>query len=250
MSGFCTNYCPLGFFNNSGKCENINIEIPTLKFTFEGSGNTYYDTINNIPAKININSNQRKLTDEPVSVYRRGIYFPGNSNLNIDLNQSKIFNNEFSVSIWVKPAKVSAVLFVKYNYDLTECFFKIEYGANGIKFTILINEIQFSYNPNLEFLLNKWNHISFTNSFLDKNHICAWVNYQEGESKSINEIPFIDSDGSICLLASDSEFLDDFIGFIYTFEIYAFPKRISSLISQSNCKSCEICLIDGTCIIF
>ena len=246
INGFCSDSCPIGFINNSGNCVIINPDLPTLKYSFEDQGDTYYDCINQLAGVVSQRKND--LSNFPISVYLRGIYFFKESNMVVEINDAKVFNSEFSISIWMKPRVGSACIFDKLNYDQDKSYFKISYSEFTILTGIFVDGYYNALNSKLDLIENEWNHIFVTVEFNLVTVINLWINHENEVYNMESNKPFIDSDDSSIILGSDTYYDNDFTGFIYSLEIYAKKFDVEMFSSVSICKTCDICLYDGTCI--
>ena len=100
LFGVCVDNCPAGFFSLNHNCTLINNTGLILSFSFEGSGTTFYDSVQNLPAYIlSTNSSRRLQTTTPTIAYMRGLYFPGSGSLQINSpTNSTLLSSKFSFS--------------------------------------------------------------------------------------------------------------------------------------------------------
>ena len=252
LTSICSKSCPVGFVDNKGVCRYSIYSISTVYYNFQGNGKSnYFDIYQKLPATIKSKKNNKRKLSEitgPVSAYMRGVYFPGSSSLLIERENQKIFNIEFSISLWVKPETESAVFISKYNQDYSLSYLKLYVEQTIVKAQLFVDDLNREYQTQLKVKLEEWNHVYLAASYIEDTSFSIWVNNIKGSELVIANSVFVDSDSSLMLIGSDQDYKDSYKGFIYSLEIFAAFQELDNLVSITVCTDCDTCLIDGSCI--
>ena len=248
LDGMCFDNCPLGYLSNQHACNLIiNNTAPVVQFTFGGSGTVFKDGVNNLEAFIVFPNNSRRLTvTYPVTAYLRGIYFPGTGYLK--LNQtSQLFGSSFSISIWINPIQSNSILLSKADFDIF--LFNLTINSYSlICFEININTTIYSLCSLNAISLNQWNHILATIEFSNGTYLFITVNELNSPSKFLSAVPFKDNTTVPLLIGSNLLSINSYVGFIYSIEIFAITPLVNTLVNNSACNDCSVCLSSLQCI--
>lgn len=245
LDGICVNECALGFSQNDNKCIITQPNFPAISFDYKSSGTVFTDSINSLQAVAIIKSRQRSLSDKiPYSTYSQGIYFPGDSALEISLTTIRAFSSTFSISIWAKSSTLTGTILSK--TAESKLLLSLSIQNSYISFSLLLESNFYTISSIISLQSESWNHIFITNKPSELNLI---VNTISSSLYDSGNIPFLDSINSTMYIGSDYLLEDFYIGFIYLFSIYPYIEEISSIAHTfTDCDSCDLCPSTNLCI--
>ncbi|OMJ92401.1 hypothetical protein SteCoe_4848 [Stentor coeruleus] len=245
LDGVCVNECALGFSQDDNKCVISNSNLPAISFDFKSSGATFIDQINYLQAVAIKKSRQRSLSDKlPFSTYSQGIYFPGDSALEISLSTARVFSGTFSISIWIKPSTTTGTILSKVAESNLLLSLSIE--NSYISFSLLLDSNFCNIKSQVSIQNELWSHIFITSQPTELNII---VNTILSNPYNPENIPFLDFINSTMYIGSDYLLENYYIGFIYLLNIYPYIEQLKLLAhTNTDCDGCDICLNTNVCI--
>ena len=247
LSNTCSTSCPIGFKPINGVCTYNNFQFPTIRFDFKGIGPIYLDSFNNISVQPLPLQTRRLSNSIPISTKERGIYLDGSCSLYLSTS-SKLFNNDFSISIWSRPLSTAASLISKYDSSKQLKILSLSYQKSSTIGTLSINNSEFSYSSSKSFNLLQWNHFYFTVKYEAGTLANIWLNYKSIGVQNMDSAAFTDSETSFMIIGSDLNMIDSFNGFFYSFEVFADLHGIEKVASVDLCEFCNVCLVSGVCL--
>ncbi|OMJ66910.1 hypothetical protein SteCoe_36084 [Stentor coeruleus] len=234
LDGVCVEDCPLGFIKSSNTCENINLSSPTIKFTFTSVGDYFEDSISLLKAY--------KITETaPFSAYLRGVYFPGQGSLKVELINQMMLSSTFTFSLWINPQYYSSCIIDKFSNNSTQ--FKV-FIINYKIITQIQTDNIYQVESYISVNTNYWNHILIS---VNKKVISLTINKIYTNQTSFSDTVFIDSLSSDFFIGSDNDIKNTYIGFIYIIESFTYIPNIEFL-TTNFCDNCDLCPADGICI--
>ncbi|OMJ87111.1 hypothetical protein SteCoe_11261 [Stentor coeruleus] len=243
LQNICLSACPLGYIESSSQCEPDDLKTHILSFPFKGGGKIFYDEIYRIAATRSSNSASRRLMDTfPFAAYLRGIYFPGQSALNIEFTEQILFSRSFSIALWIKPENSNGILITKYSQSksILKCILENSYLSVFIEIDNTIYNMT-STQP----LKTNWNHLVIT--YDEQLGLYITLNSIEQGPSFFTTIPFADRSDSFLLIGADTSYENTYIGFIYNLDFYRIKPNVAELTS-SQCKGCNFCPNSGICL--
>ena len=243
----CVDYCPLGFISIEKICVQQSVYCPALKYEFEGVGEVYFDLFQNISAVKVMNETRARQLSQPFSVYNRGVFMSGESYLMVDKNETRVFANDFSFSIWLKPYDDDGVIFER--YDLVSLsLMKLHFNETMVLLNIKLGDAVILFNCEEVLNLEKWNHLHFNHEFGSGNNVEFWINGEKITLLTVDSVPYVDSSSGILTIGSDFTFQNSFRGFLYNFQIFNSLILPSFFVSTESCINCNPCLPDLSCL--
>ena len=245
--GVCIAKCPVGYSVVGQECTLEVYALPAVRFLFLSMGSTYFDSIANLTASSTSKNGLRRLeTTGPITSPERGIYFPGSSALEVNLNeQVYIFGITFSVSLWVNPDIPDGVLVYKTN--ATGLLLQISIKSLTTQVQIVIESATYNITALNTLQLNQWNHILFSLEYTNYSSSRLTVNGVYADSAVLSPSPFLDSLNSSFCFAANCQLSNFYTGFIYVIEIYPYTPDVTDLLS-TNCSGCTVCPMTQICI--
>ena len=268
-STICVAECPTGFTavtQGSRRCEKAQDFEACITFDKDDTTFTLGD--------ITIAAGSVTLpqpSDLPVPAFRRGLWYNGNSFMNIT---GLVLNHTFTVKTWIRPGVTSGVLLsiTKLDYESPGNEDHLVYGLTAGTSTRLRYESKGEVFINVassgnDLVVEDWYMTSFSMSWsknaddVDENTAILYHNTAIVGSDTA-ERPFFDQSTYQHLLAAEINVTDPnspvhtqfYTGFIYQICYYNFEKDTSTEITQPVCNGdfCINCPTDGTtstCII-
>lgn len=188
---------------------------------------------------------------KPISAYQRGIYFAGNGaylEFPYSNEQILLLGIQFSIAIWINPSSTDSTLLVYQNSN-TETLLSLSLFYLYAELSVQIELHYYNYSSSIELKQNEWNHIMFSLDYNSFTSLQLYINAIPTQSVSISNAPFIDGVNNLAVFGTESLFGENFIGFLYSFELYIVTPDINELVLTSNCDNCIACLPSNECLI-
>ena len=243
LDGYCIATCPLGYTATGQNCT-YSAGLVT-DFKFAGSGSAFNSTNNQLTGYV-ITPVHRRLQNPtgPMSVYGRGLYFPGTGYLSINTSQERIFGSAFSIAAWINPSSGSGVLLYKSPSVLSLSLVSLYPVIN-----ITINSTVHTYTSPTPVLQSQWNQLllSINYSVLTAASLSLALNGNQGTLQTLASVPFLDSANTSLVLGYSPFATASYSGFLYELGFYIAAPALSGLVT-STCDSCSLCPSGGVCI--
>ncbi|OMJ68542.1 hypothetical protein SteCoe_33973 [Stentor coeruleus] len=242
LNGVCLPDCPLGFIKSENSCLSLYIGSPLMSFIFHSVGINYVDSINSMVAYRVGNNNARRLTENlPFTTYSRGVYFPGESALEVYADKKMFFSSIFAISIWLNPVSTACTLLEKHIDGSTQI--KLSLVDSAIVYEVYTSDSSFKLTSNL-ISMSYWNHILIS---MDGLYMSIKINKIVNVFHTFIGSVFIDKKNSILSIGSGFNITNTYIGFIYTLEAFTYIPTITDLV-KSTCNNCKVCPFAEDCI--
>ena len=220
---------------------------PALKYEFEGVGEVYYDLFQNISAVKVMNETRVRMLSQPFSVYNRGVFMSGGSYLMVNKNETRVFANDFSFSVWIKPYDVDGVIFGRYD-SVSLSLMKVYFNETMALLNIKLGDVVMSFICEKVLNLEKWNHFYFSYEFKLGSNVEFWIDGEKIKLLTADSVPYVDSSSGMLTIGSDFDFQNSFEGFLYNFQIFNSIMLPLSFVSTNLCHDCNPCLPDLSCL--